>query len=87
ERRASAASSSPLPALARLSGCPEAELGALLAALEQNRVFSRDRRVRVYSRRMIADARKARVARRNGLKGGNPSLSRESAFSASDKRR
>ncbi|RVD55585.1 hypothetical protein EN828_27700 [Mesorhizobium sp. M2D.F.Ca.ET.185.01.1.1] len=74
-------------ALARLSGCPEAELGALLAELEQNRVFSRDRRGRVYSRRMIADARKARVARRNGLKGGNPSLSRESAFSASDKRR
>ncbi|RAZ86941.1 hypothetical protein DPM33_26685 [Mesorhizobium hawassense] len=74
-------------ALARLSGCPEAELGALLGELEQNRVFSRDRHGRIYSRRMTADARKARVARRNGLKGGNPGLSKQRAFSASDKRR
>ncbi|CDX21886.1 conserved hypothetical protein [Mesorhizobium sp. ORS 3324] len=74
-------------ALARLAGCPEAELGVLLAELEQNRVFSRDRHGRIYSRRMIADARKARVARRNGAKGGNPSLSKERAFSPSDKRR
>ncbi|MGT2468459.1 hypothetical protein ACVOMV_32410 [Mesorhizobium atlanticum] len=36
---------------------------------------------------MIADARKARAARRNGLKGGNPSLSKERAFPPSDKRR
>jgi len=74
-------------ALARLAGCAEAELGALLGELEGNRVFSRDRHGRIYSRRMIADARKARLARRNGLKGGNPSLSRERAFSPSDKRR
>ncbi|TIW09579.1 MAG: hypothetical protein E5V81_30495 [Mesorhizobium sp.] len=74
-------------ALARLAGCAEAELGALLAELEQNRVFSRDRHGRIYSRRMIADARKARAARKNGLKGGNPSLSKERAFSPSDKRR
>jgi hypothetical protein len=74
-------------ALARLAGCAEAELGALLAELEGNRVFSRDRHGRIYSRRMIADARKARLARRNGLKGGNPSLSKERAFSPSDKRR
>ncbi|PBC02386.1 hypothetical protein [Mesorhizobium sp. WSM3860] len=72
-------------ALARLAGCSEAELAALLAELEQNGVFSRDRQGRIYSRRMIADARKARAARRNGLKGGNPSLSKESAFSPSDK--
>jgi len=74
-------------ALARLAGCAEAELGALLCELEQNRVFSRDRHGRIYSRRMIADARKARAARRNGLKGGNPSLSKERANSPSDKRR
>lgn len=74
-------------ALARLAGCAEAELGALLAELEGNRVFSRDRHGRIYSRRMIADARKARAARKNGLKGGNPSLSKERAFSPSDKRR
>ncbi|RWG90257.1 hypothetical protein [Mesorhizobium sp.] len=74
-------------ALARLAGCTEMELGCLLAELEQNRVFSRDRHGRIYSRRMIADARKARVVRRNGLKGGNPSLSKERAFSRLDKRR
>ncbi|WP_149802074.1 hypothetical protein [Mesorhizobium sp. NFR06] len=74
-------------ALARLAGCAEAELGALLGELEQNRVFSRDRHGRIYSRRMVADARKARLARRNGLKGGNPSLSKERTFSPSDKRR
>ncbi|RWL40914.1 MAG: hypothetical protein EOR60_29880 [Mesorhizobium sp.] len=74
-------------ALARLAGCAETELGALLGELEQNRVFSRDRHGRIYSRRMTADARKARAARRNGLKGGNPSLSKERAFSPSDKRR
>jgi hypothetical protein len=74
-------------ALARLAGCAETELGALLAELEGNRVFSRDRHGRIYSRRMIADARKARAARKNGLKGGNPSLSKERVFSPSDKRR
>ncbi|TIR14653.1 MAG: hypothetical protein E5X34_32380 [Mesorhizobium sp.] len=74
-------------ALARLAACPETELGALLAELEGNRVFSRDRHGRIYSRRMIADARKARAARKNGLKGGNPSLSKERAFPPSDKRR
>ncbi|TGQ12333.1 MULTISPECIES: hypothetical protein [unclassified Mesorhizobium] len=74
-------------ALARLAGCAEAELGALLGELEQNRVFSRDRYGRIYSRRMIADARKARAARKNGLKGGNPSLSKERVFPPSDKRR
>ncbi|RWE61521.1 hypothetical protein [Mesorhizobium sp.] len=74
-------------ALARLAGCAEMELGALLGELEGNRVFSRDRHGRIYSRRMIADARKARAARKNGLKGGNPSLSKERAFSPPDKRR
>src|SRR4051794_20766626 len=69
--------------LARLAGCAQVELGALIAELEGNRVFSRDRHGRIYSRRMIADARKARLARRNGLKGGNPSLSGQKVFSAS----
>lgn len=74
-------------ALARLAGCAETELGALLGELEQNRVFSRDRHGRIYSRRMTTDARKARAARKNGLKGGNPSLSKERVFPPSDKRR
>ncbi|AZO08710.1 MULTISPECIES: hypothetical protein [unclassified Mesorhizobium] len=73
--------------LARLAGCGTGELGALLGELESNRVFSRDRHGRIYSRRLIADARKARVARRNGLKGGNPSLSKEKTIPPSDKRR
>ena len=74
-------------ALARLAGSAEAELAALLGELEGNRVFSRDRHGRIYSRRMIADGRKARVARKNGLKGGNPSLSKERTIRPPDKRR
>jgi hypothetical protein len=65
-------------ALARLTGCPESEIACLIGELERNGVFSRDRLGRIYSRRMTADARKAAVARRNGLKGGNPSLSWQS---------
>lgn len=46
----------------------------LIGELERNGVFSRDRNGKIYSRRMVRDEKKASKARRNGKKGGNPSL-------------
>ena len=68
-------------ALARLTGCPVSEVSCLIGELERNGVFSRDRLGRIYSRRMTADARKAAVARRNGHKGGNPTLLKQQGLS------
>lgn len=64
-------------ALGRMTGCSESEAASLLGELERNGVFSRDRQRRIYSRRMVNDARKAAIARKNGQKGGNPSLSKD----------
>lgn len=71
--------------LARLTGCLESEVASLLGELERNGVFSRDRHGRIYSRRMVKDARKSAIARKNGKNGGNPSLSNHDENSASDK--
>lgn len=71
-------------ALARLTGCQESEVASLLGELERNGVFSRDRQGRIYSRRMIRDARKAATARNNGKKGGNPTLSNQTENSRWD---
>ena len=61
-------------ALASLSGSSPQEVTALLGELEEAGVFSRDRKGRLYSRRMLRDLKKSSVARSNGRKGGNPSL-------------
>jgi hypothetical protein len=53
---------------------PLTQLPALLGELEDAGVFSRNRNGVIYSRRMCADEKKARIARRNGKAGGNPSL-------------
>lgn len=74
-----------LPGLARVIGADESEVQILLGELERNGVFSRDRKGRIYSRRMVRDAKKAATARKNGKKGGNPSLSNINSISASDK--
>lgn len=71
--------------LALLTGRQESEIASLLGELERNGVFSRDRQGRIYSRRMIKDARKAATARNNGKKGGNPSLSDHSQNQPLDK--
>ena len=60
--------------LARLTGASETEVETLLAELERNGVFSRDRKGRIYSRRMIADAKASATAKKNGKLGGNPNL-------------
>lgn len=55
-----------------------------LAELEEAGVLSRDRRGVIYSRRMIREEKKARIARENGKKGGNPSLRKQREIPSSD---
>jgi hypothetical protein len=61
--------------LAILTGASETQVNALFAELERNGVFSRDRTGRIYSRRMVRDARVSAKNRKNGKLGGNPNLS------------
>ena len=63
--------------LARLLGGTVDEIETLLAELESNGVFSRDRRGAIYSRRLVRDAKKAAKSRENGKKGGNPTLGKK----------
>src|SRR5690606_30968443 len=60
------------------------EAETLLEELARWGVFSRDRRGCIYSRRMVRDAKKAAIARKNGKNGGNPSLRKTKGISASD---
>lgn len=71
--------------LARLTGCQESEVASLLGELSEMGVFSRDRHGRIYSRRMIRDAKKTAIARKNGREGGNPSLRKQLENSLLDK--
>lgn len=71
-------------ALARMTGCSGSEVAELLGELDRNGVFSRDRTGRIYSRRMVSDAKRAAIARKNGKKGGNPNLSKERENPPSD---
>jgi hypothetical protein len=59
---------------ARLAGVTEGEAQSLLQELERNGVFSRDRKGRMFSRRLVRDAAKSAKAKKNGAKGGNPAL-------------
>ncbi|QDP58340.1 MAG: hypothetical protein Unbinned664contig1000_21 [Prokaryotic dsDNA virus sp.] len=58
--------------LAILSGVLLDEVEDLISELETAGVFSRDREGRIYSRRILRDEKKAKIARKNGKKGGNP---------------
>lgn len=69
--------------LARLTGASESEVETLLQELEQHGVFSRDRHGRIYSRRMIRDAKRSAQARKNGKLGGNPSIRKQRGNSGS----
>ena len=71
--------------IARLAGVTETEASSLIDELERNGVFSRDRTGRIYSRRMVRESRRAATARKNGRKGGNPSLSKDAGNSRWDK--
>ncbi|MEH6631581.1 MAG: hypothetical protein V7776_12170 [Halopseudomonas aestusnigri] len=73
------------PALAALSGTTPQEITELLGELEEAGVFSRDRKGRLYSRRMLRDLKKAGVAQKNGRRGGNPTLLKQRDNSRLDK--
>ncbi|WP_444668380.1 hypothetical protein [Cereibacter changlensis] len=59
---------------ARLGSVTEDEAQILMAELERNGVFSRDRKGRAFSRRMVKDAAIRKKNANNGKKGGNPAL-------------
>lgn len=59
---------------ARLAGSEPTEAAALIAELERNGVFSRDRKGRMFSRRMVKEAATRAKNQKNGKKGGNPAL-------------
>jgi hypothetical protein len=63
-----------LPTLARMCGCSAAEVESLIGELERYGVFSRDRKGRIYSRRIVRDAQRSATNQKNGQKGGNPNL-------------
>lgn len=66
------------------TGVPLALLPDLVRELEEQVVFSRTRTGVIYSRRMVRDAKKSRVARKNGRNGGNPTLVKQRRNPASD---
>lgn len=70
--------------LAMLVGTLPDQIPDLLGELESAGVFSRTQKGAIYSRRMTRDDKKARVARKNGKSGGNPTLCNETEISASD---
>jgi len=53
--------------IARMTGGMETDVSTLLGELERNGVFSRDRKGRIYSRRMVRDAKKSAEGRKNKL--------------------
>jgi hypothetical protein len=71
--------------MARLTGWPPRDVKAWWAELQRWKVFSVDRKGRAYSRRMIRDTKRAKIARENGKNGGNPSLGNGSTNAASVK--
>lgn len=64
--------------LARMTGEPEAVIQSALEELDRNGVFSRDRKDRIYSRRIVRDEKTSEKNRKNGRGGGNPTLWAES---------
>lgn len=70
--------------LAKLIGSSPEQISELLGELEARAVFSRTRKGVIYSRKMVRDAKKAETARKNGKKGGNPTLSNKRGNHPSD---
>ena len=60
--------------IARMTGFTVKHTRKLIGELERRRVFSRDERGRIFSRRMVRDAAEIVRARERGAKGGNPNL-------------
>ena len=60
-----------------LAGAPPARITEILGELEAAGVFSRTKQGVVFSRRMTRDEKRASLSRKNGKKGGNPSLCKD----------
>ena len=71
--------------LANLTGGPPEQVRGLLAELETAKVFSRTNKGVIYSRRVVRDEKRARIARKNGVLGGNPTLGKQIANKPRDK--
>lgn len=69
--------------LAVQAGASPDEVTALLRELEDADVYSRTASGAIYSRRMTRDHRRSQNAKKNGKKGGNPSLSNKRENSGS----
>ena len=67
-----------------LFGKPAPEIKPLIDELEKWGVFSKNKAGIIYNRRMIRAEKKARTAKDNGKKGGNPTLSKQKENSPSD---
>lgn len=71
--------------LAAITGWPEHDVLGWLDELERWGVYSLDAKGRIYSRRMIKDVKRVKLARENGKNGGNPRLGNHSGSGARDK--
>jgi hypothetical protein len=67
--------------LARMVGASVPEIEPLLAELERNGVFSRNRNGVIYSRRMVRETKAMKIAKENGKKGGNPNIRKTTVIS------
>jgi len=63
--------------IAVLAGAPSDQITDLLGELEAAGVFSRTKDRVIYSRRMVRDEKRSALSRKNGGKGGNPSLGKD----------
>ena len=70
--------------LALLIGRPAEELLPLLTELSDRGVYSRDAKGRLYSRRLVRDAKASAEARKTGKLGGNPSLLKDKEKTGGD---
>ena len=68
--------------LSRLVRSTPAEVEGLLAELESGRVFSRDSKGVIFSRRSVADVKSSRINQQNGKLGGNPTLRKDTENTA-----
>lgn len=69
--------------LASIVGKSEPEVRTLLVELESNGVFSRDRKQRIYNRRMLRAIKKSRTNTENGSLGGQVSRDKQKGIFAS----
>ncbi len=63
--------------IAKLIGCESREFAAALKHIEESGVSSRDARGALYSRRMVRDYERIKMAREYGKTGGNPALMKD----------